>query len=135
MIYLAVVFIIFLLICSIYAFRHGGADARVVVYMMLVAALLTRLVTGLSHDQWPLAMVDGLLMMGLLYVALKSRAYWPLWSAAFHATTVAAHIAVACSPHVDFKRMAAVTSIWSLFSLFVMPLGIMIDQRADIIGK
>lgn len=96
---------------------------------MIVATIATRLVTGATHAQWPLALVDGMLLGGLIYVALQSRRYWPLWSAAFHATTMAAHGAVALSPPVDFRMMAGVTSIWSLFSLIVMPIGIMVDQR------
>lgn len=135
MAYLAASFIVMLLMCCFFAIRHGGGEARAAVIMMLTATLLTRLVTGLSHEQWPLAIIDGLLLVGLLHIALKSKAFWPLWTTAFHATTVTAHSAAAFSNHVDFKIMAGVTSIWSLFSLFAMPLGIMVDQRFGIVRR
>lgn len=61
--------------------------------------------------------VDGLLMLALLFIALRSNRWWPMWACAFQALNVVLHVAMMADA-VLWRRAAWIAS--SCFSYLAM---------------
>ncbi|SES13482.1 hypothetical protein [Sphingobium sp. YR768] len=131
MIVLKASFILLMILSAIYSVMIGGKTARITCLMMIVAAFVTQAVTLNHNVRWPLFAVDVILLAGLMFVALRSNRFWPLWTTGLQSAGVAAHIAVFLSRHIDQNIYHAVMGIWSLPIFLVMPIGIFLDQRAE----
>ena len=126
-------FIPLLLVCCGYAAGAGGKDGRWIA-AMLVFAMLLSIPAGSLRGAWhqlqlPVLGIDLLLLAGLLWVALRTRAYWPLWLTAFHLLSVTSHIATIAEPRIEPFVYFSVSTFWSLPGLLVMVAGIMRDRR------
>ncbi|WP_152616623.1 hypothetical protein [Sphingomonas sp. ERG5] len=123
-----------------YACIAGGKDGRWISLFIIAAALLSipasQLERAWSHTQLPVLGVDLLLLGALIFVALRSRSFWPLWMTGFHLGSIATHLATIAAP-VQLKPMLyfAMQSFWSLPMLLVMVAGVMIDRRAARIAR
>ncbi|WP_448663962.1 hypothetical protein ACG3SL_04580 [Sphingomonas sp. CJ20] len=129
-------FSILLLGSCAYAWLAGGTEGRCIVAMLVSAALLSVpaswLDYGWQRTQMPVLGIDVLLLGGLLFMALRSRSYWPLWMAAFHLVSVTTHAATIAQPELKPLIYFALQSFWSLPLLLVMVAGIMLDRRAGV---
>lgn len=79
------------------AWTIGGQPERQVAAMLFAATLLSKFAAGPVHGRFvefelALFAIDVLLLAGLVFVALTSDRYWPLWLTPLHAYTVIAHL-------------------------------------------
>jgi hypothetical protein len=112
--------LIVLLITVTVAFWRGGWHERLGGGAMVVAWLATALVYNslqLRGAQIAPLLVDLALMLVLLYSALRSDRWWPMWACAFQALNVVLHLALMADA-VLWRRAAFIAS--SVFSYLVL---------------
>jgi hypothetical protein len=124
-----------LLLCCTFAATAGKLAGRIGALMILTASCATSLVyqwSSWSNVHIPILTIDVLLLAGLYILALRSNAYWPIWAAGFHLISVAAHVATMLVPEYRVSIYWSFGSIWSLFVLMAMVVGIALDRGRDI---
>lgn len=102
-------FYVYLPLNVIAAWRWGGREERQVAMLYTVAALATLAVRSSREVVYfdvesGVAIVDAILLGGLVLVAARSLRWWPAWSASFQLIALSSHLARAASP--DLSRMA-----------------------------
>ena len=101
-------------VCALAAWR--GRDVERLAAASYLAAWALTLVTfraGTGDTQWLVMIIDiGLLGM-LATIAMKSRRYWPLFSAAFQLLAVLTHVARALDSAVTGWAYLTAGIIWS----------------------
>lgn len=89
---------------------------------------------GLNFTQtrWGAISADILLLILMLFVALKSEKYWPLWIAGFQVLAVVTHVASISDPAVGAWAYATAAVIFTHLSTFALGVGVWgcIRQRA-----
>lgn len=118
-----------MLISCGYSVIAGGRDGRVAVAMLLAAAVMTPVITGLTHDRWALALVDAALFIGLVVLAMRSNHFWPLWLAGLHGAAVATQIVSHLNPDLPRNIYHAVVAFWSIPMQVVIVVDILSDRR------
>lgn len=112
--------LIALLVTVAVAFWRGGWHERLGGGAMILAWVATALVYNSIQQRGaqiaPL-LVDLALMLVLLYSALKSDRWWPMWACAFQALNVVLHLALMADA-VLWRRAAWIAS--SAFSYLVL---------------
>lgn len=77
------------------AFRWGGFDERCGAIGLMIAALVSNVVTLDFHyaaTGFELFAIDAALFVGLVILALRSDRFWPLWASAFQLVATLVHI-------------------------------------------
>lgn len=101
---------------TIYAFRRGGRDEKIVAATLIVATYLSPLVVAslkrFHQTELPLAMVDIGLGCVLLIVALRSDKFWPLWLIAMQGLTILSHFAPFVPHMIPWNYRNAIV-VWS----------------------
>lgn len=122
-----------LLSCG-YAAWSGGRDGRTAAVLIVAAALATipASYVGSRFGKVELAVgaVDAALMVGLYLLAMRSRAWWPIWATAFQSIAVLSHLAAAMETGFLADVYFAASSFWAIPLLVSMVAGITLDQRA-----
>ncbi len=119
--------------CSVYAAVAGGTTGRIGAALNVGATLATYLV--LEVDTWsqtnlPVFMVDIAMLIALVWLALKSEAYWPIWAAGFHLITVLGHAATMISPDFRWPLYYYFHGMWAIFVQMAMVWGVTLDRIA-----
>jgi hypothetical protein len=114
-----------LLVTAVAALWRGGWPERVAALAMVGAWFAT----GFVHNalqmwgvQAGVMLVDIALLLVLLFVALRSDRWWPLWACAFHGLNVVLHFAVMADSKVwglAYFRASSVFSYLTMLALFV----------------
>lgn len=102
---------------------------------MLFSAGLLSLLTAILGQGWertnfPVFVIDLLLLAGLCIIAARSRSYWPTWFVGLHLGSIATHIVTFAEPSLKASLYASLEAAWSIPELLIMTLGIMLDQPA-----
>ncbi|WP_164117431.1 hypothetical protein [Sphingorhabdus sp. Alg239-R122] len=118
-----------------YASFAGGRDGRRASLVILCASLLS--LTGQETDSWLetqfiVMVIDLITLMAMLAIALSSKAYWPLWVAAFQVNTVATHMATLFSASFAASIYQALGGFWAIPGLLAMVIGIAMDQSSNL---
>lgn len=112
--------LIVLLVTAATAFWRGGWPERLSASAMIVAWVATGVLYNsilLRGTQAGPMLVDVMLMLALLFVALKSNRWWPMWACAFQALNVVLHFAL-LADEVLWRRASWIAS--SCFSYLAM---------------
>lgn len=117
-----------------YAAWFGGRDGRCACLLILAAVVLTTVAQTLSTD-WtsthgPVMLVDLLLWIGLMWLMLRSRLWWPIWMAACQTLTLATHIATMLISSFNQEAYVSLGTVWSIPCLLSMVIGVTKDVRA-----
>lgn len=98
-----------------FAWYRGGRDERLGALALVGGAILTPLaqLKGFAGPELGIVLVDGLLFLALGAIALRSRAFWPLWAAGFQLGALAVHLAAAQMPGILPAAYATTLVIWS----------------------
>jgi len=95
------------------AWWRGGRDARTAAGALLAASLLTRLAYAYEGQMgWGVALVDAGLLAVLVWVALRSPRWWPLFAAGFHLLAVVTHLAKLVDSQVSAWAYVTAGVIW-----------------------
>ncbi len=133
------------LACWVFAWRYGGASARIAFALFLGAMIATSVSIAVFQDlglvsNWgafnlPLFLADFLYFIGLYLLALRSKHYWPIWSAGFQLICVLTHFGPLIDPSVRPQLYRGMESVWMLPMLVTMVLGISLDHRVSGVPK
>jgi hypothetical protein len=122
---------VLLALCSIYAAAFGGRTGQIGVFLTIGATLATWLVqyySPWSQTNYPVMVVDIVLLAALYALALNSRVYWPIWAAGFHLITVTGHLATMIAPDVRSSIYYYFNGMWAIFVQMAMVWGITLDR-------
>lgn len=129
-------FIFFLIsmlgVCA-YAVMRGGRDERIGALALATAAVGSPLV--MSHDwggpEVGVILVDLALLSALMVLALRSRAFWPMWAAGFQGCAVAVHLVAARSPTMLPAVYAETLAVWAYPVLAALAVGTWLETRVS----
>jgi hypothetical protein len=113
-----------LAICALAAWR-GRATERLAAGAYLVAWLLTVAVfkSRSEFTQWPVLAIDVGLLVFLLWLAMRSSRFWPLFAAGFHLLAVVTHFARAVDPRVSGWAYQTAEILWSYMVIYAIGYG------------
>lgn len=117
-------------ICATTLWR-GGQDERLAAGAIAIAAILSPLVTARRYDgpETFLVLVDLGLFLALAAIALRSRAFWPIWAAGFQLCTLAGHVAAAKSSAMVPAAYAETLAIWSYAVMAALLIGTLLEGQ------
>ncbi|MET0373363.1 MAG: hypothetical protein ABW128_03780 [Rhizorhabdus sp.] len=101
----------------VYSLRKGSSDERLVaggIIVMAYLSLFVRMITDSAYEKIQLSTlsIDSGVLLLLMFIALRSNRFWPLWMAAMQSLVVLAHLAPLVPHMVPWGYWRAVT-IWS----------------------
>lgn len=113
------------------AFWRGGRDEKQVAIALIVAAVASPLMQNASfdNDQYGLVFVDGLLLLVLCLVALRSDRHWPMVAASFQLTTMLFHIARGSSAGVVAGAYADAIVFWGYLVAVALAVGTLVEAK------
>lgn len=123
------VFILSLLIVCLMAVLRGGRDERLAAFGLVTAAVVSPL--AISHHfvspEFGILLVDAALLGMLIYIAIRSRAFWPMWAAGFQMCGLAVHLAAAVSPSMFPAVYVEALGVWSVAVLTAVLIGTLLE--------
>lgn len=119
-----------------YAWRKGSWEERFAAGGIIVDAYLSALVrspgaTAFKNVEISIIFVDGALLAILLFIALRSEKFWPLWLTAMHALAILAHMSPFVPHMLPWGYWRAV-AVWSWQMLFVLGYAIYRRDRSRV---
>jgi hypothetical protein len=115
-------------ICAIAVWR-GRDEERLAAGGMLanwaLSILLVRANGGVTSEatQWEIFTVDTALLGLYLWIAMRSRRYWPLFAAGFQVLVVVTHLGRAVDPRVSGWAYITAGLVWAYMVLFTIGYG------------
>ncbi|MBL8770097.1 MAG: hypothetical protein JNK30_01845 [Phenylobacterium sp.] len=125
-----------LTVCALAVWR-GGDDERLAAGGQLanwaLTILLVRANGGTTSDetQWGVLAADVALLSLLLWIALRSRRYWPLFATAFHLLVVLVHFGRIVDPRVSGWAYLTAGLIFAYLVLIAIAYGAWTAPRAE----
>ncbi|PKP91113.1 MAG: hypothetical protein CVT77_13160 [Alphaproteobacteria bacterium HGW-Alphaproteobacteria-16] len=121
-----------MLICCGFAAAFGGRSGRAIALVYTLNVIATWLVTG-NAEAWrnphlAAMLVDTALLIALIWIALRSDRWFPIWFAGLHLVATLSHLASALAPGFAPKIYFLLQSLWSLPMLVILVLGVARDR-------
>jgi len=121
------------LCCWIFALKFGR-PASLWAFLLFLANIAGTPTASASIAFWDranlqLLLVDFTYCLGLTILALRTRIYWPIWSAGMALLATLSHFAPMLYPGADPKVYRAFEAIWMIPILVTMTIGIQLDRR------
>jgi hypothetical protein len=119
-----------LAVCALAAFR-GGRDERLAATALALAAVLSPMVLshGFAGPEAGILLVDAALFAALSAIAMRSKAFWPIWAAGFQLCALAGHLAASHSPKMLPATYADTLAIWSYAVMVTLALGTIVEGQ------
>lgn len=113
-----------MLVCVLAVWR-GRDDERLAAAGNLASWAISLVVfkSQSSETQWQVMAVDVALLMLYVWLAMRSRRFWPLFASAFALLIVATHMAHALDTGVSGWAYLTAALIWSYLALFAIGYG------------
>lgn len=116
--------LLLVLICA-YALWKGGAPERISAIAFLVAAALSLLSTvselhRFVRFEWGLLLIDICLLLVLLWLALASTRWWPLFIAGLQVDEVAVHLMRTFAPDTLQLSYLYGNALWSYPMILIL---------------
>ncbi len=128
-------FALALLLCVIYGSSAGGRTGKAGSAIFMLAAFMSAGAAMLnpewSSTSYAVFAVDGLCLIALAVLAVRSNRFWPIWATGFQIVAVATHLATTWMPDIMPKAYQAILSFWSIPILWVMVAGTRKDRRYE----
>jgi hypothetical protein len=131
---LAAFFWLLTLMACLFAALFGGREGRWFALIFLGSVLLTipaQLAGSWHQTQFWLAIVDLLLLVGLIWLMLRSASYWPVWAAASQLLTVLTHVVTMMLPDFSYRIYSGLSTVWVIPLLLFTIIGIELDRKAS----
>src|SRR5690349_16767063 len=111
-------------VCAI-AYWRGAEDERLAATALLANWGLTVLIVkvGDRGASWASVVIDGALLGIYVWLALRSRRYWPLFVAAFQVLIMVTHLGRAADPSISTWAYMTAGIVWSYCGLFAIGYG------------
>ena len=126
-----VFFLVSMLGVCAFAVLRGGRDERIGAIALAAAAIGSPLavLNEWGGPELGLVLVDILLLFALMALAMKSRAFWPMWAAGFQGCAVAVHLVAARSPNMLPAVYAETLAVWAYPVLAALAVGTWLETR------
>jgi hypothetical protein len=110
---------------SVYVFRFGGREERLVASILVAAYLVTLLFYWFGESDWlkpqlGILLSDSLASALLLVVALRSKRFWPLPIVAFQILPVLTQLVSAFGENLVSYGLGVAQGAWSYLQLIVL---------------
>jgi hypothetical protein len=127
-------FRILLVLVVLYAFLRGSRDERLVALTCVAGTLLTHFAWSPVSQRFqgvetPEMIVDAGVFAGFLFVALRSKRFWPLWVAGLQLTTMMGHAFKAFDSSLFPRAYAAALYFWAYPIVIVLAVGTWRNHR------
>ena len=125
-----VAFILAMLVACGVATLWGGRDERLAALALAIASLVSPLAVS-RHWAGPelgVILVDGALFAALVYIAIGSKSFWPMWAAGFQLCGLAVHLAAAISPKMLPAAYAETLALWSYAVIATLFVGTLVES-------
>jgi len=86
-----------MLLAGLFALAKGGKPERIGAGTMLVAwflSILAQMITGYDAMQWPVLIIDVVVLAIFVALVWKSPRSWPVWASGLQLLAVASHVMV-----------------------------------------
>ncbi len=119
-----------------FAFLKGDEPERVGAGAYAIGALATLLLqedSRLYGAQWPLIVIETVMLITYAALAWKSRRSWPIWAAGLQSVVVMCHLLTTADLRPPLAAFYAVINLASYGILLVLALGVLQawrDRRA-----
>lgn len=116
--------------CGI-AWRWGGRDERMAALGFVLATLVSTIAnqSHYMHVETGVLVTDFGLLAGLMWLALRSDRFWPMWAAAFQLVGTTVHVA-SMAENGDYAWAYAVGLIfWSYPVMIALAAGTWLEGR------
>ena len=111
-----------------FAFLKGDDPERVGGGAYAIGALATLMVQSdakLYGAQWPLTLVEAVMLVVYVALAWKSRRSWPFWAAGLQSLVVMSHLLTVADQRPPIAAFYAVINMASYGILLVLTLGVL----------
>lgn len=109
-------------VCA-YAFLRGRADERIAAATCIAATFATNIVYepigSFAGVEVGVLIVDAATLAAFIYLALRSKRFWPLWVAGLQLTTLMAHALKAIDLDLMPQAYAAAARFW-VYPIFLV---------------
>lgn len=127
-------FLALLVAVSTFVFRFGGREERIVLAALLTGFFGTVAFFGLGTADWlqpqiGIMLLDTGVLGVLLFIAFRSKRFWPLPVAAFHVITVLTEIAGLFGQNVVSYALGVAQGAWSYLQLLVLVIATVRTRR------
>ncbi|MBU4433731.1 MAG: hypothetical protein KKC14_04860 [Alphaproteobacteria bacterium] len=117
--------------CAAAAWRGGWPERSAAAAMAL--AWIGSAVVQRSLQLWGLQtgimIIDGLLLLVLLSIALRSDRWWPMWACGFHGLGVLLHVAVMIDTDIWGRAYYVAGAIFSYLTMLALLVGALGRRR------
>jgi hypothetical protein len=125
------------LVCGASVWR-GGWEERTTAMAFMIAWMATLLGRDRAWvgPQWTTLAIDLVLLAFLVFVALRSARYWPMFAAGFHLLSVVTHVARMVDPKVGAWAYATAAVIFSQLTVFALGagmIGLLLQRDRDLV--
>ena len=130
---IAILFWTLSILSCVYAFFTGGREgkwAALVIICASAASMVGPETKSWIETQLAVALVDTVTLAAMTAIALHSRAYWPIWMAAFQLNTVATHLATFIAQDYGPALYQGLGGFWAIPGQIAMVIGIFLDNRS-----
>lgn len=124
----AYIYYIFLVACCGYAIFRGSRSEYFGAAIMIVGSLSTLAIGRLFGSSWTrvevgIFAIDVVALFALIYLALKSNRFWPMWASAFQLLAVTIHTAMVVAPQITPWAFATGAAFWAYPMLLALAIG------------
>lgn len=116
--------------CLIWGDRIGRLGGLITIGVALASGVATWPGTSWARTDLPLILVDGLYLIALVALALRSDRYWPIWLAGFQLDSVIALFGPFFLSGLPARLVEGLESFWAIPILSTMCVGVEQDRRA-----
>lgn len=110
--------------CILALLRGRDAERLATATVLLAWSLSLVAAKRISQDtQWMVLLIDAAQLPVFIWLALRTRRYWPLFAAAFKLLLVATHLAHALDPSISGWAYLTAGIVWSYLALFAIGYG------------
>ena len=126
-----VFFLAALIVVCVVAVKFGGRDEKLVALALVVATFVTPWLMTHHYKsiEWWVFSVDVTLFAVLLWVAIMSDRFWPMWAAGFQLTSLCVHIGVRVWDTLQPAAYADMLGIWSHMVLYSLLAGVLLEAK------
>ena len=124
----AYIYYLFLVGCCGYAVCRGSRSEYFGAAIMIVGSVVTLIISRLFGTAWTSVEIgifatDIIAFFALIYLALKSDRFWPIWATAFHLLAVTVHTAMMVAPQISSWAFATGAVFWAYPMLLALAIG------------
>ena len=120
-----------LLACAIISITWGGRDERLAAFGFVAAGVASHLanISRYGSTETGVLMIDAALLIGLVYLALRSDRFWPMWAAGFQLVGTTVHFASMAETGNFAKAYANALIFWFYPVVISLMIGTYMEAR------